>query len=72
MSSKRQKRSISLALGFALIIIAFVYDHMHAPERHIYIDDAVTQEVAADDVLMPAMPVIISDSRVQHILFGDF
>jgi len=55
----------------ALIVIAGLYIEGTVPERNIYIDEQAPQKEIGDEALMPSMPVIISDSRVQHILYGD-
>ena len=55
-----------------LAVVAF-YDASLAPDRTILIEKPrkEQQQVASSDPLMPPMPVIISDDRIQHILYGD-
>ncbi|MFK7840406.1 MAG: EndoU domain-containing protein [Bdellovibrionales bacterium] len=69
------RRPLSLFIGFVFILVAFIYDHMQAPDREILIDNSQVQIVDTSSYsktpLMPSMPVIISDSRAQHILYGD-
>lgn len=46
----------------------FIYA-FNATERSIYVE--APDEHQSDSTLTPTMPVIISDSRIQHILYGD-
>ena len=76
------KKDNKLLRYFSVLVImaavAFIYDWHLEPQRDIQIEEApelariVSSETdAAVDILMPAMPVIISDQVVQHILYGD-
>lgn len=58
-------------------LVKFVDAFVNADERQIYIDEAASSKprqqssAQVDTQLTPSMPVIISDSRIEHILYGD-
>lgn len=67
----KSKKFQSFLMAVTLIVAAGLYIEGTAPERTIYIDEGAQEQIESDEALMPSMPVIISDSRVQHILYGD-
>jgi len=67
------KKTIGTIAAFVLILATFAFDYMQAPDRQILVDKAQRDNVSVikEGALMPNMPVIISDRRVKHILYGD-
>ena len=71
------RRIISLIVGGIFIAAAlFFYDYSLMPDRQILVDQEAVEDAEAygdsqSTPMMPAMPVIISEDREQHILYGD-
>jgi len=68
------KRRISALIGGIFVLAAIVfYDYTLMPERVILVDEEALDDAQTygNDLMTPAMPVIISDDRVQHILYGN-
>ena len=69
----RKARTIYLLVAFALVGVLLyqqknsVYSLVSSEERKILIEESESD----DHALTPSMPVIISDARIQHILYGD-
>lgn len=75
----QKKKPFLATVASLLLLVAFgVYDYMQAPQREILVEQpaqnpTVKPQTAAEtkDLLMPSMPVILSEKRVAHILYGD-
>ncbi len=68
------KKSLFTTVGGLILLTVFlIYEASLAPDRELLVDERVASRDMGehDDTLMPSMPVIISDQRVQHILYGD-
>lgn len=54
---------------------AFIYDASLDPKREILVETSVPVAQQEEELLTPmpstSLPVIISDDRIQHILYGD-
>lgn len=77
---KKKKSFLATVASLLLLAAIGVYDYMQAPQREILIEQPTSQQkntttpnnhAEADDLLMPPMPVILSEKRITHILYGD-
>lgn len=67
----KSKSIITTVGGIILLAVFAFYEASLEPNRPILIEEQTYNEEQESAPLMPDMSVIISDARVQHILYGD-